>query len=47
MANGAGGAMAGRSLWKDSLSVSPDLRRDHLTKRALPRLRELAAVVDG
>jgi sulfofructosephosphate aldolase len=47
MAHGAGGAMAGRSLWKDSLSVSPDLRRDYLTKRALPRLRELAAVVDG
>jgi tagatose 1,6-diphosphate aldolase len=47
MANGAGGAMAGRSLWKDSLSVSADLRRDYLTRRALPRLYELAAVVDG
>ena len=47
MAHGAGGAMAGRSLWKDSLSVSPDLRRAYLTKRALPRLHELAAVVDG
>lgn len=47
MANGAGGAMAGRSLWKDSLSVSHDLRRDYLTNRALPRLRELADVIDG
>jgi tagatose 1,6-diphosphate aldolase len=47
MANGAGGAMAGRSLWKDSLSVSHDLRKDYLTKRALPRLYELAEVVDG
>jgi sulfofructosephosphate aldolase len=47
MANGAGGAMAGRSLWKDSLSVSSDLRKDYLTKRALPRLHELAEVVDG
>ena len=47
MANGASGAMAGRSLWKDSLSVSPTTRQDHLTNRALPRLRELAAVVDG
>jgi sulfofructosephosphate aldolase len=47
MANGAGGAMAGRSLWKDSLSVSHDLRKDYLTKRALPRLHELAEVVDG
>jgi tagatose 1,6-diphosphate aldolase len=47
MANGAGGAMAGRSLWKDSLSVSHDLRKDYLTKRALPRLHELAEAVDG
>ena len=47
MANGASGAMAGRSLWKDSLSVSHDLRKDYLTKRALPRLHELADVVDG
>ena len=47
MANGASGAMAGRSLWKDSLSVSHDLRKDYLTKRALPRLYELAEVVDG
>lgn len=47
MANGAAGAMAGRSLWKDSLSVSADLRREYLTQRALPRLRELADVVDG
>jgi len=45
--NGASGAMAGRALWKDSLSVSHDLRREYLTGRALPRLRELAAVVDG
>jgi len=47
VANGARGAMAGRSLWKDSLAVSPEVRRDLLTSRALPRLRELAAVVDG
>ncbi|MBV8927539.1 MAG: hypothetical protein JO152_00260 [Mycobacteriaceae bacterium] len=47
IANGASGAMAGRSLWKDSLSISPELRADYLTHRALPRLRELAAAVDG
>jgi tagatose 1,6-diphosphate aldolase len=47
VANGARGAMAGRSLWKDSLAVSADVRKDLLTSRALPRLRELAAVVDG
>jgi len=47
VANGARGAMAGRSLWKDSLAVSHETRQDLLTTRALPRLRELAAVVDG
>jgi sulfofructosephosphate aldolase len=47
VANGAAGAMAGRSLWKDSLAVSPAVREQLLTTRALPRLRQLAAVVDG
>lgn len=47
IAGGASGAMAGRALWKDSLSISPALREDYLTTRALPRLRELAAAVDG
>lgn len=46
VANGARGAMAGRSLWKDSLAVSATVRQDLLTNRALPRLHELAAVVD-
>ncbi|MEF2976327.1 hypothetical protein [Subtercola sp. YIM 133946] len=44
--NGASGAMAGRSLWKDSLAVSPETREELLTTRALPRLQELAAVLD-
>jgi sulfofructosephosphate aldolase len=47
VANGAAGAMAGRSLWKDSLSIDPQLREQLLTERALPRLRELADAVDG
>jgi tagatose-1,6-bisphosphate aldolase/sugar (pentulose or hexulose) kinase len=47
VANGASGAMAGRSLWKDSLAVAPEVREDLLISRALPRLRELADVVDG
>ncbi|WP_219816637.1 hypothetical protein [Arthrobacter sp. ZGTC131] len=47
VANGAGGAMAGRSLWKDSLAVSAETREHLLTTRALPRLQELEAVVDG
>jgi tagatose 1,6-diphosphate aldolase len=45
MANGASGAMAGRALWKDSLAVSPEVRRELLTSRALVRLRDLAAAV--
>jgi len=45
--NGASGAMAGRSLWKDSLAMSHEDRRALLTDRALPRLHELAAAVDG
>lgn len=44
--NGASGAMAGRSLWKDSLSVSSDEREQLLTTRARPRLAELQQVID-
>ena len=47
VANGAAGAMAGRSLWKDSLSADAVLREELLTGRALPRLHELAAAVDS
>ncbi|QEW04368.1 tagatose-bisphosphate aldolase [Microbacterium lushaniae] len=47
MSGGAAGAMAGRSLWKDSLSISADTRAHLLTERALVRLRELTAAVDG
>ncbi|WP_024287191.1 tagatose-bisphosphate aldolase [Cellulomonas sp. KRMCY2] len=47
VANGAAGAMAGRSLWKDSLAMTTQEREALLTERAQPRLRELAAAVDG
>jgi sulfofructosephosphate aldolase len=47
VANGASGAMAGRSLWKDSLAISPRTRESLLTGRALPRLKELAAAVNN
>jgi tagatose 1,6-diphosphate aldolase len=47
VAHGAAGAMAGRSLWKDSLSYDAARREELLTTRALPRLRELADAVDG
>ncbi|MCU1405462.1 MAG: tagatose-bisphosphate aldolase [Glaciihabitans sp.] len=46
VAHGAGGAMAGRSLWKDSLSISSERRQDLLTNRALVRLKELESVLD-
>jgi sulfofructosephosphate aldolase len=45
--NGASGAMAGRSLWKDSLAVSHETRNALLAERARPRLAELQAAVDG
>lgn len=47
MAGGASGAMAGRSIWKDALSFDPIHREQLLTSRALPRLYELQAAVDG
>ncbi|MEI2775026.1 MAG: hypothetical protein V9G19_03450 [Tetrasphaera sp.] len=47
VAAGASGAMAGRSLWKDSLSTSEQERATLLTQRALPRLRELAAILSA
>jgi sulfofructosephosphate aldolase len=46
VANGASGAMAGRSLWKDSLAMSTEDRSELLTGRALPRLRELSTTID-
>lgn len=47
VAAGAAGAMAGRSLWKDSLSYDATTRELLLTDRALPRLRDLADAVNG
>lgn len=45
VAGGASGAMAGRALWKDSLSLDAGRRATLLTERALPRLRELTRVL--
>ncbi|MEO8852009.1 MAG: hypothetical protein ABI360_09800 [Allobranchiibius sp.] len=47
IASGASGAMAGRSLWKDSLSTSPAARKNLLTTKALPRLRELQQILNS
>lgn len=46
VANGASGAMAGRSLWKDSLAMTSAEREDLLGSRARPRLAELTEVID-
>ena len=45
MANGASGVIAGRSLWKDCISLDREVTRERLTRIALPRLRELQAVI--
>ena len=45
MANGASGVIAGRSLWKDCISLDRMITRDRLATIALPRLRELQAVI--
>jgi tagatose-1,6-bisphosphate aldolase len=43
--NGASGAIAGRSLWKDCVSLDPDVTRERLEKLAVPRLREILEVL--
>lgn len=45
LANGASGAIAGRSLWKDAVSLDPVERADRLERLALPRLREVQALI--
>jgi tagatose-1,6-bisphosphate aldolase len=45
MANGASGVIAGRSLWKDCVSLDREKQTQLLTSRALPRLREIQAIL--
>lgn len=47
VSEGCAGAMAGRAIWKDSLSFDEKTREELLTTRALPRLLELSQVVEG
>ena len=44
--NGASGAIAGRSLWKDCVSLSPEEMKDRLQNLALPRLKEILALLN-
>ncbi|RWP34071.1 tagatose-bisphosphate aldolase [Mesorhizobium sp.] len=45
MRNGASGVIAGRSLWKDCISLDRDIQRERLRTVAVSRLRELQAVI--
>lgn len=45
MRNGASGVIAGRSLWKDCISLDRTVTRDRLTTVAVPRLRQIQAVI--
>lgn len=45
MANGASGVIAGRSLWKDCISLDRAETRRRLETVAVPRLREIQAVI--
>jgi tagatose 1,6-diphosphate aldolase len=46
MQNGASGVIAGRALWKDCISLDRAVTRERLTKIAVPRLRQIQAVVE-
>ncbi|MBA3326076.1 MAG: tagatose-bisphosphate aldolase [Rhodobacteraceae bacterium] len=45
MANGASGVIAGRSLWKDCISLDRAVTRGRLETVAVPRLHEIQAVI--
>jgi tagatose-1,6-bisphosphate aldolase len=45
MANGASGVIAGRSLWKDCISLDRNVTKQRLETIAVPRLREIQAVI--
>lgn len=47
VSEGCAGAMAGRAIWKDSMSFDQEARKNLLTTRALPRLLELSKIVEG
>ena len=45
MQAGASGVIAGRSLWKDCISLDRSVTKERLETLAVPRLRELQAVI--
>jgi tagatose-1,6-bisphosphate aldolase len=46
MAEGASGVIAGRALWKDCVSLDRARQRELLETRAVPRLRQIMAILD-
>jgi tagatose 1,6-diphosphate aldolase len=46
MANGAAGVIAGRALWKDCVFLDRARTRDALVVKAVPRLRQIQAILD-
>ena len=46
MAAGASGVIAGRSLWKDCVSLDPAVQRERLRSKAVPRLQELQDILN-
>ena len=46
MANGAAGVIAGRSLWKDCVSLDRNEQKRLLQTKAVPRLKEIQAILD-
>jgi len=45
MQHGASGVIAGRALWKDCISLDRTVQRERLETVAVPRLREIQAVI--
>ncbi|MBB1251513.1 tagatose-bisphosphate aldolase [Rhizobium sp. G21] len=46
MKHGASGVIAGRSLWKDCISLDRTVTKSRLQEIAVPRLREIQAIID-
>jgi len=47
MQNGASGVIAGRSLWKDCISLDRNLEQEQLANVAAPRLRQIQSILDA
>jgi len=45
--NGASGAIAGRALWKDCVSLDAGMRKSKLENLGIPRLTQIQSVLDG